>query len=150
MLPLTYFFLLPRPADFTSVSIPSAEDTREEEEVHNPGYMPLPTDEIAAPEVAEVLVSKVGVSLSLQDKWRLVKPMLPKYMLPLCEYHPSRLTSAMIYGCLSVAVYLVCHVYQGVLTTSTLVHADVNPYSLSIPLIRYVIRQNGQNQNDQC
>jgi battenin len=28
---------------------------------------------------------KVTVSLSAADKWRLVKPMLLKYMLPLCE-----------------------------------------------------------------
>lgn len=26
-----------------------------------------------------------GVALSVADKWRLVKPLIPKYMLPLCK-----------------------------------------------------------------
>ncbi|KAI0074590.1 batten's disease protein Cln3 [Panus rudis PR-1116 ss-1] len=82
MLPLTYFFVLPRPADFTNISTHYSE-AEEDEETNDPAYTPLPTDEISAPEVAEALSSKVGVALSLQDKWRLVKPMLPKYMLPL-------------------------------------------------------------------
>ena len=47
-------------------------------------YTPLPTSEdengttVSGP-------SRI-VALSASDKWRLVKPMIPKYMLPLCEY----------------------------------------------------------------
>lgn len=78
VLPLAYLLLLPRPAAF--MDSPS------------PGYAPLPEEdpEITAVEVAEgdTLLGqppKVPVFLTAGDKWRLVKPMIYKYMLPLCE-----------------------------------------------------------------
>jgi len=45
-------------------------------------YTPLPTDEGGGETLR--FRSRV-VALSVSDKWRLVKPMIPKYMLPLCE-----------------------------------------------------------------
>ena len=80
MLPLTYFFLLPRPTAFIDSPSPGP-------------YTPLPEEdpEISAAEVAEgdTLLGhppKVPVFLTARDKWRLVKPMIFKYMLPLCKY----------------------------------------------------------------
>ena len=48
-------------------------------------YAALPTDE-GEGEAARYRHSRI-VALSAGDKWRLVKPMIPKYMLPLCK-HP--------------------------------------------------------------
>lgn len=43
-------------------------------------------DDLSAQDDVESRVEpKVTVRLSAADKWRLVKPMLLKYMLPLCE-----------------------------------------------------------------
>ncbi|KAG9313764.1 protein BTN1 [Chiua virens] len=76
ILPLAYFLLLPRPAAFMD-SPP-------------PAYTPLPEEDpdIGAVEVAEgdTLLGqppKVPVFLTAGDKWRLVKPMITKYMIPL-------------------------------------------------------------------
>ena len=51
------------------------------------GYTPLPTLPTGNDEDDEdVIASKIpAVQLTERDKWRLVKPMLLKYMLPLCE-----------------------------------------------------------------
>lgn len=79
LLPLTYFLLLPRPATFMDPPSPGS-------------YSPLPDEDpdISAVDVAEgdTLLgqpSKVPVFLSARDKWRLVRPMIFKYMLPLCK-----------------------------------------------------------------
>ena len=47
-------------------------------------YAPLPTDE-GGVGTAEHPSSRI-VALTGSDKWRLVKPIIPKYMLPLCKY----------------------------------------------------------------
>ncbi|KAF8557494.1 batten's disease protein Cln3 [Imleria badia] len=77
VLPLTWFFLLPRPAAFMDSPPPGS-------------YAPLPEEDPETPavEVAEgdTLLGqppKVPVFLTAGDKWRLVKPMIFKYMLPL-------------------------------------------------------------------
>ncbi|KAF8452454.1 batten's disease protein Cln3 [Boletus edulis BED1] len=77
VLPLTYFLLLPRPPAFMDSPSPGS-------------YTPLPEEDpdIHAVEVAEgdTLLGqppKVPVFLTAGDKWRLVKPMVLKYMLPL-------------------------------------------------------------------
>ncbi|OJA19793.1 hypothetical protein AZE42_05618 [Rhizopogon vesiculosus] len=83
ILPLTFFFLLPRPTAFLHPSSSAS-------------YMPIPDDDLetgfddeSTPLSAEIIVkSKVSVSISIADKWRLGKPMLLKYMLPLCERLP--------------------------------------------------------------
>ena len=53
-------------------------------------YVPIPTTD--ASEDADTYETgrkrlEKGFTLSPADKWRLVKPMLLKYMLPLCETH---------------------------------------------------------------
>jgi len=77
VLPLTYFFLLPRPVTFMDSPSPGF-------------YTPLPEED---PDTLVVEVTegdtllgqppKVPVFLTARDKWRLVKPMIFKYMLPL-------------------------------------------------------------------
>ncbi|KAG0703550.1 batten's disease protein Cln3 [Suillus ampliporus] len=83
ILPLAYFLLLPRPAAFMHQSSSAS-------------YTLIPADDhateidgdLSAEDDLECRVeSKVTVALSATDKWRLVKPMLLKYMLPLfCVY----------------------------------------------------------------
>ncbi|KAG6333470.1 hypothetical protein ID866_5619 [Astraeus odoratus] len=78
-LPVTYFFILPRPSSFYDAA-PSAL------------YSALPVDDTEAstmelPEDQALLNSetKTAVFLTAADKWRLLRPMIFKYMLPLCE-----------------------------------------------------------------
>lgn len=73
VIPVAYYFILPHPEVFAAVPIPSYE----EEEVDAP-YTPLPTDDSTAE------APKASIALSFEDKWQLVKPLLLKYMLPLC------------------------------------------------------------------
>ncbi|KAG1859261.1 batten's disease protein Cln3 [Suillus subluteus] len=83
ILPVAYFFLLPRPAAFIHQSFSAS-------------YTLVPADDLetevdddlsAQDDVESRAEPKVTVSLSAADKWRLVKPMLLKYMLPLfCVY----------------------------------------------------------------
>jgi len=72
--PITYYLVLPQPESIASVPILSSY---EEEEVAA-AYTPLPTDDDTLR-----LPAKSSVSLSFEDKWELVKPLLLKYMLPL-------------------------------------------------------------------
>ncbi|OSX56866.1 hypothetical protein POSPLADRAFT_1158655, partial [Postia placenta MAD-698-R-SB12] len=91
VIPATYFLLLPRPAAFNEADIPSVGD---EAAVPAVPYIALPTGDGEEAEADEPLHAlpeagdtKNGVALSAGDKWRLVKPLLPKYMLPLfCVY----------------------------------------------------------------
>jgi len=76
-LPLAYLLLLPRQEAFMDSPLSGA-------------YIPLPEEEpdISSAEIAEgdTLLGqppKVPVFLTGADKWRLVKPMIYKYMLPL-------------------------------------------------------------------
>lgn len=57
-------------------------------------YVPLARseDEDTAREVEAETILKASVALSIEDKWRLAKPMLTKYMLPLCK-SPHRTNS---------------------------------------------------------
>ncbi|KAL4072190.1 batten's disease protein Cln3 [Scleroderma citrinum] len=78
VLPITYFLLLPRPSAFLEESFTA--------------YSVLPVDD---PEVTTIDASESSTLLSNEpksaafltaaDKWRLLKPMLFKYMLPLCK-----------------------------------------------------------------
>ena len=103
-IPLTYFFLLPQPSsvynqgeedgDTELPSTPSAE------------YTPLPTDEDEG--TTDGYRHSRIVALSASDKWRLVKPMIPKYMLPLCEWLFARLrTNSLTLALHQACVYLV-------------------------------------------
>ncbi|CAL1709988.1 unnamed protein product [Somion occarium] len=77
VLPLTYRLLMPRPSAFASTSFPSEE----QDSADTVPYVPLPTDDDTG--IEDGLISKVALGLSPSDKWQLVKPLLPKYMLPL-------------------------------------------------------------------
>jgi battenin len=80
VIPLAYFFLLPRPDAFSPTQ--HADDI---EDSLQP-YSLLATAEDIDEEVPSSLShAKTGFALSSADKWRLVKPLLLKYMLPLCE-----------------------------------------------------------------
>jgi battenin len=82
IIPLAYFFLLPRPDAFSSLSTGQADDI---EDSLQP-YSLLATAEDVDEEAPSSLSNpKTGFALSSADKWRLVKPLLFKYMLPLCE-----------------------------------------------------------------
>lgn len=81
-IPLAYFFLLPQPS---SILKQDEEDDTEDLMAASAEYTPLPTDESESgtPGYRRPRV----VALSASDKWRLVKPIMPKYMLPLfCVY----------------------------------------------------------------
>ncbi|KAG1721460.1 batten's disease protein Cln3 [Suillus lakei] len=79
VLPLAYFFLLPRPAAFTHQlsSAPYALVPADDPDAEIDDDLSIQDD------VESRVETKVTVSLSAADKWRLVKPMLLKYMLPL-------------------------------------------------------------------
>lgn len=88
-IPLTYFFFLPLNTAFFSLPPTSYEALASSSEVVSDlPYTSLATNEEEIREEEDVLASlpKREVALSLDDKWRLVKPLLSKYMLPLCKY----------------------------------------------------------------
>lgn len=64
------------------------EDDEEDGAPLSASYAPLPRgdDEDAIPDTEVAAAVKGPIALSMQDKWRLAKPMLMKYMLPLCEF----------------------------------------------------------------
>ncbi|GAB1520316.1 battenin CLN3 protein [Rhizoctonia solani] len=84
-IPLTYFFVLPPPGDYTTVVGSGVE-------WNNPGseYTALPGDDTEAEDNTPIGVASAVnplPGLSSSDKWRLVRPLLLKYMLPLfCVY----------------------------------------------------------------
>ncbi|KAJ7031565.1 batten's disease protein Cln3 [Mycena alexandri] len=88
IIPLTaqYYFLLPRPPAFLA----SSGAYENASAATNVPYAPLATaDEDFVGEEEDSLAPghKHNVSLSAADKWRLVRPMLVRYMLPLfCVY----------------------------------------------------------------
>ena len=100
--PITYLFLLPRPTTFSTLG--ACDDV----DYETPAYVPLATDEDE--DNTEVVASKLPqVQLSAGDKWRLLKPMVAKYMLPLCKLSVLDLRSSLT--SVSVCVYLVSVFY---------------------------------------
>jgi battenin len=95
VIPLAYRFLLPRPAVFATLNnnvddVPPVSpvlayapistvdhDDGEEEDGHEEER----NDGLRMREVER----EKGFALSAADKWRLVRPLLGKYMVPLCE-----------------------------------------------------------------
>jgi len=87
--PLAYFFLLPKNTSFLySPLSPSAtrDIDYDGDSIATLPYTPLATgeDEIGEEEGSLPAGPKAGVALSMNDKLRLVRPLLAKYMLPLC------------------------------------------------------------------
>lgn len=81
VIPLTYFLLLPRPQVFSTVVLPEIEDfasSRSE-------YTQLPVSEDDAGVAVAEPAPLTTKALSIGDKWQLLKPMLPRYMMPLCK-----------------------------------------------------------------
>ncbi len=89
-IPLAYYFLMPHPVDFSSVALPSEYEDDTHDSSSGVSYTPIPTAEIddEGGLIPRNLLEKTSVALTLHDKWRLVKPLLPRYMLPLCTSHP--------------------------------------------------------------
>lgn len=91
IIPLTYFFLLPRYSDFSQSTLPSSYEDDSTSAAASTAYTSLPTmdnqdNESQLPDISDIdPLVKSNIALSAADKWRLVKPLLPKYMLPLCE-----------------------------------------------------------------
>jgi len=86
MIPLTYYCLLPSNSVFLFSVRPSEyDDVPPTGILSTLPYTPLPATEDAAGEEEGSLPAgpKRGVSLSISDKLRLVRPLLLKYMLPL-------------------------------------------------------------------
>ncbi|KDR77283.1 hypothetical protein GALMADRAFT_246616 [Galerina marginata CBS 339.88] len=90
VIPLTYFFLLPNASSFLYSITPAYEDILSPHLAASAlPYTPLAAaeDEVGEEEGSHPSGPKRGVALSASDKWRLVKPLLTKYMLPLfCVY----------------------------------------------------------------
>jgi len=112
IIPLTYHFLLPAPSSFLAsrgantpsayVPLATAEDdaegVREEElDVDDNREFARQSDLRGVEEEQELMIDdsngkstpvskKLSVTLSANDKWRLVKPLLARYMLPLCTF----------------------------------------------------------------
>ncbi|KAF8964735.1 CLN3 protein-domain-containing protein [Flammula alnicola] len=72
IIPLTYYFLLPSASAFLYSTTPSAYED-----------MLSPPQPITSLPGTVSPGPKRGIALSANDKWRLVKPLLPKYMAPL-------------------------------------------------------------------
>ena len=81
IIPIAYYFILPHPDQF----FPGA--TYEGDSTLSVSYTQLPNEE-DEPDSIMVTESEATVTatiaLTIQDKWKLAKPMLMKYMLPLC------------------------------------------------------------------
>ncbi|KAG8748765.1 battenin CLN3 protein [Ceratobasidium sp. 423] len=96
VIPITYFTLLPPPGDYTTTVGSGAT-------WNNPGseYTALPGDDIEAEDNSPVGVASAVAplpGLSSSDKWRLVRPLLMKYMLPLfCVYTFEYTINQLIY-----------------------------------------------------
>jgi hypothetical protein len=84
--PLTYFFLLPRPTAFLSLS-PAPYEEDASAEISPQPYSLLATAPDLDEEDSTIVLAgpKKGFALTALDKWSLVKPLLLKYMLPLCK-----------------------------------------------------------------
>lgn len=83
MLPLAYGAILPQPQTVKALT--------EEEVATSPvqTYAPVPTEENDDEERLEQTPGTPHTPhshLTIQDKWKLVKPLLLLYMLPLCEF----------------------------------------------------------------
>ena len=82
VIPLTYILLLPNPQAFSSLILPEIEDSASSRSE----YTQLPVSEenagVAVIEPAPLMTK----ALSIGDKWQLLKPMIPRYMMPLCKY----------------------------------------------------------------
>ena len=80
VIPLTYFLLLPRPHVFSTIVLPDIEDNTPS----TSEYTQLPVSEEDAGEAVADSAPLKAKALSIGEKWQLLKPLLPRYMAPLC------------------------------------------------------------------
>lgn len=127
--PLAYLFLLPSSESFVFSDVSP-------QFIRSLPYTPLAAavDEEGEEEGAFSYGPRKNVSLSLSDKWKIVRPLLPKYMLPLCKsmFTPDD-RSTNTHHVNSVCVYTVCEVM------ATALFLQLTWNSSSILSIRYVI-----------
>ncbi|RDX52007.1 batten's disease protein Cln3 [Lentinus brumalis] len=87
VIPVTYYCILPRPDKFSAIS---SDDEDAEGAPLTASYTRLPNEdavEESVPITEGEAIATAPIALSMQDKWKLAKPMLTKYMLPLfCVY----------------------------------------------------------------
>ncbi|KAG6811600.1 hypothetical protein H0H92_006662 [Tricholoma furcatifolium] len=85
IVPITYYLVLPCNTDFScALSSPSSEDDASSELTLKPTYSNHFSEEHS---IEEGGFRKWSVSLTLDDKWRIIKPSIIKYMLPVfCVY----------------------------------------------------------------
>ena len=81
VIPLTYVLLLPRPRAFSSLILPEIEDSA----LSRSEYTQLPVSEENAGVAVVEPAPLTTKALSIGDKWQLLKPMIPLYMMPLCK-----------------------------------------------------------------
>jgi len=84
IIPLAYYLILPRDAAFFPMNSSTYDDIQNTPAGSSFLYTSIPAADGAGEDEGN-LSSEKGFSLSVDDKWRLVKPLLLKYMLPLCE-----------------------------------------------------------------
>jgi len=84
VIPLAYFFLLPHSSALL-YSLPHEDFSNPPMLTTSRPYTPLATeeDEVGEEEGSHPSGPRRGVALSAGDKWRIVKPLLMRYMLPL-------------------------------------------------------------------
>lgn len=106
VIPLTYLFLLPRPTAFASLTLEEEEEAVADAPSE---YVPLPSGEDGTDAGEATLYTspmKASVSLTARDKLRLVRPLLLKYMLPLCKSR-GQFSSLVTHSRRPVCVYTV-------------------------------------------
>lgn len=80
IIPATYRFLLPPPSAYNHLDAPA-----------EPGYTAVPSGlELDTSVTFTHPLNPSANTLSAADKWRLVKPLILRYMLPLCESSARR------------------------------------------------------------
>jgi battenin len=82
-------------------------------------YTPLAAEEEGEEEGRLSPGPKKGITLSASDKWRLVKPLFGRYMLPLCVYPStasfhgnSPITCSLCLPCAFIELYTRCPSYS--------------------------------------
>ncbi|KIP10785.1 hypothetical protein PHLGIDRAFT_115138 [Phlebiopsis gigantea 11061_1 CR5-6] len=76
LIPLSYYFILPRPEVFAALALPSIDEEDHLDNEATASYTPLPTTDDDSP-----VMPKGPVALSPSDKWHLVKPLLLNVIL---------------------------------------------------------------------
>lgn len=87
-IPLTFFLVTPRPDALSSLSLPAEYGNESLGVPSTVPYSAIPTEDVDDDHDSSMsnVRTEKSFALSASDKWRLVKPLLLKYMLPLCTF----------------------------------------------------------------